>query len=91
MSGFLHNEDNLILLYEDERGLLEDELQVEDDLQIDQSNDSSWTFDQQKVQEDFLDFDSNLEEVKKLFQQQQSIEVNNNYKFRQPISHREQY
>lgn len=90
MSGFLHNEDNLILLYEDERGLLEDELQVEDDLQIDQSNDSSWTFDQQKVQEDFLDFDSNLEEVKKLFQQQ-SIEVNNSYKFRQPISHREQY
>lgn len=91
MSGFLHNEDKLILLYEDERRLLEDELRVEDDLQIDQSNDSSWTFDQQKVQEDFLDFDSNLEEVKKLFQQQQSIEVNNNYKFRQPISHREQY
>lgn len=40
MSGFLHNEDNLILLYEDERGLLEDELQVKDDLQIDQSDDT---------------------------------------------------
>lgn len=40
MSGFLHNEDNLILLYEDERGLLEDELRVKDDLQIDQSDDT---------------------------------------------------
>jgi len=40
LSGFLHNEDNLILLYEDERGLLEDELRVKDDLQIDQSDDT---------------------------------------------------
>ena len=40
MSGFLHNEDNLILLYEDERGLLEDELRVKDALQIDQSDDT---------------------------------------------------